>query len=196
MRFLRMIVRRDEGSASVVELMVASAMSLGVLAILATLFTSVFKVDSYADQDNRTLATLRTTNDKIVKELRQAGKVYIESYSCSNLNRLIRFWIDKNSDGHQEPGEQITWRVEPTTGGKARITRNTESTGPTTYSDDLVWDPTEKNFHYNVAVPTCSPVTLPHPTTVAVTLTGDVDPERYATSREIRSEVRLRNVPD
>lgn len=179
-----------------IELMVGSAISLGVLAFLGVLFLSTFNVDAYAQQDHESLSQLRAINERVVKEIRQAGKIYVESYACGSLYRSVRFWVDADSDGLQEAAEQITWTVGPVAGAKARITRGTGVSAPTTLSEDLVWDNTVKYFDYNVAVPSCGPATLPDPSTVTVRLEADVDPDRYAASRVVHTEVKLRNVPD
>ena len=191
----RLRARDDEGSL-MIEVVVGSAISLGVLAFLGVLFLSTFNVDAYAQQDHESLSQLRAINDRVVKELRQAGKIYIESYACGSIYRSVRFWVDSDSDGLQEAPEQITWTVSPVAGDKARITRGTGVSTATTLSEDLVWNDAVRYFDYNVAVPSCAPATLPDPSTVTVRLEADIDPDRYAASRVVHTEVKLRNVPD
>lgn len=199
---------RDEGGLSLIEVMAASAITLAVLALLATVFTRTIDVDTYTGRDAEALAALRATNDRLARDLRQAGKIYVESYYCGDVGRMVKLWLNKDGDAQQQPSERITWEVQPTGDGLARIVRwNDQDEDAVTYSANLVWNEPADYFTY-FEEPSPDPVpaacydpdagsvgSYPNPTRVSISLVADIDTTRSPVQREVRTDVQLRNVP-
>lgn len=174
MRTRRLVA--DERGITLVEMMVAMAISAVVSLLLLAALSMVFRVDRFTRQDSQALGELRIATERFQKEMRQARKVYADSTATS-----VHFWVDYNRDNQQNQSEKLTWRQE-TISGETRLVRTNEAGSSFIEAVDLV---PGSPFLYNPA---------PEDTTVVtITLTADVSPGAQPSGRTVRTRVRLRN---
>lgn len=203
-------LKREEG-VSLVELLVGLAATSIIALIAFTALNTTSSTELVSSNDSQALATLRLGFQRLVKELRQAGKIYPEQWVGSDLRgstvcdgdpddppdckqTKIEFWVDgsddcagnyRDPDGYQQEQDRIIWEVT-TVNGKGALTRRTRcpGSGTLTWVEDIV---VQDVFIYNQAPPTT--------TLVTVTLAADVNPDLRSPPRSITTEVRLRNAP-
>ncbi|HYI44773.1 MAG TPA: hypothetical protein VE174_04835 [Actinomycetota bacterium] len=168
-----------EDGFQLVELMVAMVVAMISTGLLIYATTSVYRTQRFGSQDSDALASLRASNDRVVRELRQAVVVYTSSTTTS-----LQAWVDNDADQVLDAGERITWTVTNSSGTKAQLSRTTNAVGaPTTViARDLSWSATQPYFAYNASY-----------SLVTITLIADADSTVLAPQRTIRTQVRLRN---
>jgi type II secretory pathway pseudopilin PulG len=164
----------------VVELAVAMAIASVVSVVLFAALVTLQRTEVYTEQDSRALAELRVNVDRFARELREARRVYSGS---STTARSIKFWVDDDRDNQQDPAERVTWAVT-TVDGDGQLTRTTDVSGdtPDPVSTDIV---VADAFAYTPAPPGT--------VRIDVALQADVDEDRLANRRTVRTVIRLRN---
>ena len=172
-------IHRDERGLTLVELLVASVIVAIVGTVLFGALESTMRIESYTSEDSQTLALVRSSLDRLEKELRQARKLYTES-----TGTLMKMWVDYDRDNQQDPVERITWQLT-TVGPSARLTRTSDAAGAPVVVLGRDFVPGTA-FQYSPAPPNTSVVT--------VTFTADVRPGARSDDRTIETRITLRNV--
>ena len=132
------------------------------------------------DDEVQGLADLRVVSERLSRDLRQSRGID----ASSNANQ-VTIWIDVNSDYKQSATETITWKlVAGPNAGLYDVVRQTGTGDKSVVGHSLVSDIA---FSYDPAPPRTR--------VVAVDMTYDAMPGRYARVRTTRFESRLRNVP-
>lgn len=188
---------REEG-VSLVDMAVALALSVILVGLLGSAFGAVVQTDTYTEKSSRALATLRTTVERLGKELRQANRVYSDSTA-----RVAHIWVDRNEIGVMEPAERIRWSLCPTGDGNAELRRSYDedlsltTTDPECDPDDtvLITDGLIEEDSFSYRLPDGTPAASPEDAKVIrFVLSADVDVEDAEARRTLESEVELRNV--
>lgn len=176
---------RDDRGVSLVDMAVAMGLSVILVGFLGTAFATAVKTDVYTDESSRALASLRTTTERLGKELRQANRVYSDS-----TPREVHFWVDKDDDGASQETERIRWTLVPTGDGDAELQRSTDADGGfVPVAGDLI---DGDIFSYLDAD---DGQTSPEAAkAVRFTLSADLDVEDVRARRALETEVELRNV--
>ena len=180
-------LRREDG-LSVVDLLVGLILSSAVLGLTTSALHVAAKTDVAVAESSEALAQLRTTTQRLTKEVRQARRIYSDSDEHS-----LHFWLDRNQDGIVDTGERIVWRLVAS-GTKATLVRSVDdATGGVPAAVDFL--AAGSSFAYaresGGSMLTAEPMAA---TVVALAFSADVDPDRHSGPRWVRTEVRLRNV--
>lgn len=167
-----------EDGVSLVELGIAGMIFMMLLTVLYAGANVVQRTEVFTDDASRSLGELRVASERLTKELRQARQVYAPSSASQ-----IWFWVDRDRDSQEDPSERITWSTVAV-GNSAELRRKTDAdVAAAIITRDLV---PGDIFQYSPAPPTTRLVT--------VNLTTDARPSGNAGSRNVRTEIRLRNV--
>ena len=175
-------LRRDERGLTLAELLVQTSLAMIVLALVVYSVVAIHRSARVSDQDSDTLATMRSSIDRIERELRHARTVYEESTGLR-----IRFWVDRDRDNQQDAVERIIWQMRAGSGG-GELIRTTEAVGAPVdiVSRDMVFDSGFAYFTYDA---------IPHDEAykIGITLRADAVPGGNTPERQMQTEVRLRN---
>lgn len=168
---------------SLIELLIAATLSLGLLAILTTILSVGFKTDSLAREDSRTSDSIRVAVERLGKELRQSKHIYSDSTSTK-----VHFWVDADNDGQAgpDPAERVTWEIR-TAGAMTELVR---------YADDGTSSNAFRSRDFVAGnlfayLPAASRPELSG--RVRITITARAAPA-HRLPRTVTTEVRLRNV--
>lgn len=176
---------REDG-VSLVDMAVAMALSVILVGLLGSAFGAVVRTDTYTEKSSRALATLRTTVERLGKELRQASRIYSDSTA-----REAHVWVDRNEDGAQQEDERIRWTLVPTGGGDAVLHRSTDASADTVLITDGLIEEDVFSYHLPDGPSTSSPEDA---VAIRFALSADVDVEDAEARRALESQVELRNV--
>ena len=172
---------RDERGMTLIELLIAMAVTTVVLGVVMGGILSALRSDQFIQEDSRALEELRSAMNRMTAELREARLVYLGSNA-----RQITFWVDADRDATQDTVEKITWAVEGS-GTDGILTRTTAadiaaSQPKVTIAREVVLRDT---FTYAPPVPSA--------TVVTIQLTSDVALDDTGAPRSVRTKLRLRN---
>lgn len=167
------------------DMVVAMGLSVILVGFLGTAFATAVRTDVYTDESSRALASLRTTTERLGRELRQAKRVYSDS-----TPREVHLWVDRDEDNDPEETERIRWTLVPTAGGDAELRRSTDANGGSVpIAEDLI---DRDTFSYRDAAG--SPTEPQAAQAIGFTLVADLDVEDARARRTLETEVELRNV--
>lgn len=184
----------DERGLSVIELLVGLVLSTAVLGLLTGALGVVTRTDTAHSDHSRALASLRTTVERLGKEVRQARRVYTDS-TC----RQLHFWVDHDQDETTSPDERITWKLVPVDGSRAELHRTTDETGANgvpLVTDFVTGDVFAYGDETTPPEESSDPCVSDAASIVALEFTADVDPSKHIGPRTVRTEVKLRNVAE
>jgi type II secretory pathway pseudopilin PulG len=195
------------GGWTLVELMVGIVLSTVALTVMLQGFTLLQRTSTTLDEDSRAVSSLRTATDTMVRDLRAARRVYMDSTATR-----LHFWVDTNRDNQQDASERITYAVTSDTGATPNVAgvpgRLVRSTDATTTANRVVSDDAQlfassggvvvPVFTYGpaLAVDPASPtgaLSWSTVTLVTITLAADEAPGPYPAARTLQTGVRLRN---
>lgn len=190
----------DEGF-TLVELLV-SIVLLGVLgAITLTAVINTQKDYRLADDQAQGLSDVKVASERLARDVRDArGIVCDGAASDPTCTRHLQIWIDSNSNYLLDPGETVTWSLQPEVAGAGVC-------GPTGHCDlirsvagssqvEARTIVTNVAFGYDVA-PTTSFTTAggaAHTSLVNTTMTYDALTRTGGTPKTVSFSARLRNV--
>jgi len=180
-------LHREDG-LTLVDLLIGLVLSAAVLGLTTSALHVATKTDMAVSQSSEALAQLRTTVQRLTKEVRQARRIYSDSDE-----RTLHFWLDRNQNSVVDTGERIIWHLEAA-GVKTTLLRSVDDaqSGVPEAVDFLA---SESSFAYaRESGGTMQAVGPQNATVVTLAFAADVDPDRHSGPRWTRTEVRLRNV--
>lgn len=173
--------RRVQGGFALIELLVVMVL-IGVIATITFMaFTSGQEALGRADDDSRGQQDLRTTAERLSRDLREARGV-----DAGSTGEKLTIWIDTNGDYRRTPTESITWRLttNPSDPKHFDVQRLDGTGAGYTVGQALV---SGIAFSYDAADVTKA-------RTVTVTMTYDAIVDAYLEKKQTTYRVRMRNV--
>ena len=191
-RRLRDLRERSDEGVSLAEVLIATALTLLLSAILASSVVSSHKIFRKTDQEAVGQTDVRTTIERLGRDVRNA-----RSLSAGATQSQLVLWIDSNSDYQKQASEIVTWSLVTGTSGHYDVART--ANGVTTRTARLVIS--QLAFKYlsspGVTLPTTA-LTQAQADTVKL-ISSDIlyaaDATRSGASRHTEFTERLRNVP-
>lgn len=184
---LRFALGREDG-LSLIDLLVGLILSTAVLGLTTGALHVAAQTDATVGLHSEAMAQVRTTVQRLTKELREARRLYSDSDE-----RRLHFWVDKDQNGLVGTGERVVWTVEEN-GPKATLLRSLDD-APTGAPEALDLLYANSRFGYaKESGGTFQDVAAEDATVVKIDFAAHVDLDRQGGPRWVRTEVRLRNV--
>lgn len=102
----RLRERRDDRGMTLVEVLVASALTIVVMTIVVSAFASTQRLFRAANGEYVGQTDVRTTIERLGRDLRNA-----RSIAPGASQYQLELWIDSNSDYVQQASEIVTWQI-------------------------------------------------------------------------------------
>jgi Tfp pilus assembly protein PilW len=110
---------REEG-ISLVEVLIAMALSLVLLTIVVSAFFGGSRLQRATSAESDGLTDLRTTVERLGRDVRAARGIDTAATAST-----LSMWIDSNSDYIKQSTEVVTWSLTATSGGLYDVVRTT-----------------------------------------------------------------------
>jgi prepilin-type N-terminal cleavage/methylation domain-containing protein len=181
----------DQKGFSLVELLMAMALTLVLSLIMVTSLVSSNKLFRKTRNESVGQTDVRTTIERLGRDIRNARSLD----AGASASQLV-LWVDSNSDYKKQPTEIVTWALVPGTAGHFDVSRTVN--GATTRTARFVISILAFGYRTNSAgTALVAPLTAPQAATVTY-ISSDIqyaaDAGSSLAGRHTLFSERLRNV--
>jgi type II secretory pathway pseudopilin PulG len=170
----RLPTQRDDSGFSTVELAVALVVTAILASVMFTWIFSVYTADDRHLSNDRAIEDLRTVVDQLSREVRSA------EHLTAVGDKSLSYWLDSDRDDVQEPGETITWTIQPDGG----VIRSTDTTTGSVLAQKI--DYGSSQFSYDSS----DPVSVAR---VTISLVASAGADGESDTAGMETDVYLRN---
>ena len=165
----------DTRGTSLIELLVAMAVSAIIVALMVTWAGAVVGTETQSSSDDSAVQELRVAKEELGKDIRRSEEI------VTSGDKNLTMWIDLDRDGTRDLGEEISWSIS--TSGE--LLRSDDHGGLRVAVDRIVY--AASGFTYDVAGPSGIE-------NVGFRLVAEVTTGPAATGqRSIDAEINIRN---
>jgi len=113
--------RSEDRGVSLVEVLVASGITMVVLTLVTTAVIGAFRLHSATDDETSGQFDVRTTIERLGRDVRNARSID----AGATASRLV-LWIDSDSDYSKDAAEIITWELVGPVNGHYEVRRSAQ----------------------------------------------------------------------
>ncbi len=190
-RAIRRVTGRRDAGITLVEVLIALALSLVIMGMIASAFLGGSRLHSATSAEADGITDLRTTVERLGRDVRTARGI-----DAGATATTLSMWIDSNSDYIKQSSEVVTWTLVANSVGLYDVTRTTGG-GATVRQSGLVYSNLAFKYWSTPTTEVAPPLTAATAATVRIVsgnIEYDAKPGVGTRSRRTEFSERLRNV--